>query len=47
MNLDIYECDTMWEGGEAEAKQAQSALWTSCLLHSPGLVLGTLVRLTP
>lgn len=44
MNLEIYECGTMWEGGEAEAKQAQPARWTLCLLHSPWLALGILVR---
>lgn len=46
MNLEIYEHGTMWEGGEAEARQAQPALWTSSLLRSPWLGLATPVRLT-
>lgn len=47
MNSEIYEQRTMWEGGEAEARQAQPSLWTLCPLHPPWLVLGPLVGLTP
>lgn len=34
MNLEIYEQDTLWEGREAEGKQAQPAcgLHASCIL---------------